>query len=490
MIKKKSQITSIGDKINELLAPKALLDPEYNSDDETIAKTRRYESEDEQDQPVELSHIRKKNVRMLQDIDAKYSGKISSRNELDRDSTDYEESSDSAADTEGFSLELKELGSDDDDDNVGTDDEVSKDSDKEDVAIEDDTEDEDSHIRDEEASSFDEDESDFGGGDILAEREDDEMTDPEPEKDDEKQLQINKDVQKGVSIQNQLQIWEKLLEIRIHSQKMLLKANSLPQPNHFQQLASKSSFDEEASKTVKNVENLLTKMCNLQKALVNQFPETKQIAAKRPRTDLSDETDKICKFAKKLDGDFADFKDYRNTTISKWYDRTKVLTPGSKNLKLPAFDIIRNIEGVLSNKDELIKKTQLYKGGYEIIGMKNTTSTARLNDADRSNPESKPVHCSEIYDDTDFYHTQLRELIEFKTNTSTNPADMTKQFVELQKLRNKIKKVVDTRASKGRKIRYAVHNKMVNFMARNDPTEWSTEAKTELFSSLFGSRTG
>lgn len=506
MSKKKAKLSSIGEKINELLAPKKLLDPEYNSDDETVAKTRHYESEDEQQPVAELSHIRKKNVRMLQDVDAKYSGKISSRNELDV-SSEYEESSDSETETGDFPMKLKKLDSDDGDDKIDSDDEMvdspSKNNelnsaDEDDEAFGDEQQDaeqesesEASHNSDEDdnGSSFDEDESDFDGGDIMPEQVDDDekdKTDDETQKDDEKQLQINKDVEKGVSIQNQLHIWEKLLEIRIHSQKILLKANSLPSTEYFEQFNSHPEFNDAVQRTSANVENLLTKMCTLQKALVNQYPETKEVNSKRQRIDVSDDTDRVSKIAKKLESDFVDFKDYRNATISKWYDRTKVLTSGaSKTLKQPAFDIIRNIEGVLSNKDELIKKTRLYKGGYEIIGMDASTK-----EASKLNGESEPVFCSEIYDDTDFYHSQLRELIEFKTNTSTNPADMTKQFVELQKLRNKIKKVVDTRASKGRKIRYAVHNKMVNFMARNDPSEWSNEAKTELFSSLFGSRTG
>lgn len=510
MSKKKAQLSSIGEKINALLAPKKLLDPEYNSDDETVAKTRYYESEEElEHQPIaELSDIRKKNVRMLQDVDAKYSGKISSRNELDM-SSEYEESSDSEAEAGDLSNGLKELDSNDDDDDdeeeVHTDNEKdhseSKDSvDEEDEAFAEEAEEDESDgsqnsdVEDEDGSSLDENESDFDGGDIIAagqdENDESDAEMEETQKGDEKQLQINKDVEKGVSIQNQLHIWEKLLEIRIHSQKILLKANSLPQADYLNQLTSHPNFNDELQKASTNVENLLMKMCSLQKALVNQYPETKDIGTKRKRSEVSDETDRVSKIAKRLEGDYADFKDYRNATISKWYDRTKVLTPGaSKSMKQPAFDIIRNIEGALSNKDELIKKTQMYKGGYQIIGM-DTTATGKLKANSADDGESEPVICSEIYDDTDFYHSQLRELIEFKTNTSTNPADMAKQFVELQKLRNKIKKVVDTRASKGRKIRYAVHNKMVNFMARNDPTEWSNEAKTELFSSLFGSRTG
>ena len=50
----------------------------------------------------------------------------------------------------------------------------------------------------------------------------------------------------------------------------------------------------------------------------------------------------------------------------------------------------------------------------------------------------------------------LRELIERKMDTSEggDPVAMGRQWLQLQKLRAKAKKDVDTRASKGRKIRW------------------------------------
>ena len=52
----------------------------------------------------------------------------------------------------------------------------------------------------------------------------------------------------------------------------------------------------------------------------------------------------------------------------------------------------------------------------------------------------------------------LRELIERKMSYTegSDPTAMGRQWLELQKLRNKAKKKVDTKASKGRKIRSVV----------------------------------
>lgn len=51
-----------------------------------------------------------------------------------------------------------------------------------------------------------------------------------------------------------------------------------------------------------------------------------------------------------------------------------------------------------------------------------------------------------------------------------------------------MKRKVDTRSTKGRKIRYTVHTKLINFMASIDQSTYSDEAKDNLFNSLFGKK--
>lgn len=45
---------------------------------------------------------------------------------------------------------------------------------------------------------------------------------------------------------------------------------------------------------------------------------------------------------------------------------------------------------------------------------------------------------------------------------------------------------VDTKASKGRKMRYTVHEKLRDFMVREDRGTWGERRVDELFGSLFG----
>lgn len=52
----------------------------------------------------------------------------------------------------------------------------------------------------------------------------------------------------------------------------------------------------------------------------------------------------------------------------------------------------------------------------------------------------------------------------------------------------KTRKNVDTKASKGRKIRFTVHEKLQNFMAPEDRTSWEQSATDRLFGTLLGQK--
>lgn len=579
---KKKQTPILSDKIAELIAPRRLLDPEIDSEDETAARAIDYEIDEDFDgnEPVsQLSDIRRKNVKLLHDVDAKYEGKVSSRKELEMEASESEENGDFVDDDAASSdqdevestekslgefsmlltprqkIKLAQNSDESNEENSIESDQVSEDEndiksfatklnqskqkteeasdsddgepdaiegnnlDKWDDDYEGEEEQSDEEESDNESGSNDDeedeeeecgsdDESDFDGGDIVPPPQTQTSTDAKEKQDLSRILpkqRTDDQINKGFCVQNQLQIWEKLLEIRIHSQKMLIKANSLPQPNKFECLTEQNAeFSELANNTFDKVATLVTQMRDLQSHLLNQYAETKEIAKKRKRIDVDDTSDSETKRNRlndQLASDFANFKEYQYSVISKWHDRTKVLTPGSiKTQKQQGnIDVLRKIEAVLANREDLIKKSQLLKGGYELFD-KSTgivepkpQSSSNENGANGENGNTEDhndecIYSGEVYDDTDFYHTQLRELIEYKTSSSNNVNEVAKQFVELQKLRKKMKKAVDTRASKGRKIRYVVHNKLVSFMAPNNSVDWPDEQKDELFKSLFGAQ--
>ena len=130
------------------------------------------------------------------------------------------------------------------------------------------------------------------------------------------------------------------------------------------------------------------------------------------------------------------------------------------------------------DKDRLVKRTQLKRSVYEVCGKTNDEQT----DETKQNPEDmKDRHLKdydeEIFDDQDFYNQLMRELIDRQTSNVLDPVELSRKSIELQSLRNKNKKKVDTKASKGRKIKFDVHKPMVNFMAPIFRCKMSDEAR-------------
>lgn len=463
---------NINDQIVDILRPKEIEDPEQADIDETTAA--KLSVFDEQD--VEgigkslMSDFRKRNVSDVTKSDKKYKGQAVSRAELN----DFLESSEEEGEDDG-----EKYATDTDDEEVGG----------------------------EEPDEEEEEESDQENEAQSQEEEDFDSEDEEEDTDEIKPSQIlrpeiqGEKVRQGKAVKVQLQLWEKLLEMRIKSQKLLTLANSLPFGTTFDSLNKNSEFSEAISSTTDVILSLLDKNRDLQKNLVEQFPESKEIPkATRKRKFKSNESLEakrahIDHIWDDLNSFTSNYTPYRNSVIQKWHDRTKIAT-NVKSLKtMENQSVVQKIDNILLNRNDLIRKTQIYRGGYEIIGhaIENAAAAEVALEVPHENasfeiPLKKDtnIYVSEIYDDSDFYHQLLRELIEFKTSTSNNPQELEQKYQELHQLRKGMKKSVDTRASKGRKIRYVVHNKLVNFMAPvPDDDKWTEETKTELYNSLF-----
>ena len=197
--------------------------------------------------------------------------------------------------------------------------------------------------------------------------------------------------------------------------------------------------------------------------------------------------------------------DFRNDTIERWNDRTRIAmgssnsTKGKQASSFGSFELstLKQIQHILSDTPRLVRRTQYKRTSYKVLGKvseidKNESDEdSNSTDDEANHSQNKRAHeeyDSEIFDDDDFYHNLLRELIERKSGSDEKQHD---NWLQIQKLRAKSnRKKVDTRASKGRKIRYDIHAKLVNFMApviNNMPGQISEEAKNELFNSLFKS---
>ncbi|XP_032933915.1 protein AATF [Catharus ustulatus] len=337
--------------------------------------------------------------------------------------------------------------------------------------------------------------------------------------------QESAEVEKGKAVRNQLALWDLLMEGRIKMQKVLLTANRLPQPDTYPRFRKEGGqdFDNAVENCCKALEALLKALVELQDELLYQYPGTRHLVdGKQAKTESEDEIPsssdeepgkkaqekrrslpkrklKFEEYPEFIAKRYRDFRTYRNSTLQKWHDKTKLAT-GKMGKGFGALErsVLAQIEHVLLDRERLLRRTQTRRSLYTVLGKQEQQpepgpepepgpDTSEVLPASDSNRHLKDID-EEIFDDDDFYHQLLRELIERKT-TSLDPNDqvaMGRQWLAIQKLRSKIKKKVDRKASKGRRIRYHVHSKLVSFMAPLDLCTMNDDARTELYRSLFG----
>ncbi|XP_073522803.1 protein AATF isoform X2 [Phyllobates terribilis] len=474
-------------ELESLLNPQPRFwDPEDDPDEVTTAKVidKFDEGGIDEDDGVILRNLKKSTVTFLCDTDKKYLGKATSRKDL---KVEFGEDSFSENSDEDLSHEVEyddvaenilrsdeDDGSDDDGDNSDDDDE---DEDDDDGGIYSTRRDSDEGQNDMDGSAFP----------------DDTVQTFSKEK-------VSADVAKGQGIKNQLAIWDQLLEGRIKLQKVLVSANQLPQQDMFALFKKEGGAEFSAPLTngYKALKELMRSLVQLQDELLFQFPESRHlIDGKQCKADSDEEIpsddgdDEMGKEDSEIDKNarppkrklevkdypefmakrFADFQAYRNTTLQKWHDKTKLSGKINKGFTGSERSILMQVEQIMMDKERLLRRTQTKRSLYRILGKARQDSapeqervpdeTMEVQTEGKSNSQLKEFD-EEIFDDDDFYHQLLRELIERKT-TSLDPNDqvaMGRQWLAIQKLRSKIKKKVDTKASKGRKLRTELYQSL------------------------------
>ncbi|XP_054502982.2 protein AATF isoform X1 [Agelaius phoeniceus] len=547
-------------QLQELLDPRpAPRDPEDDAEEATVAKViDRFEDEGTDD-VLPVGNIRKRASASLLEADQRYSGKATSRKALQEelwgDALSEEGSAGEALDDWYSGSEGSE-----EEDSAGTKgrERPSSAGSEQEEDLEDDEEAKAPKFSSQNITDFEKftegmDDAGSSGGEDEDEDEDEDDADMEEEEneeeeeeeefgsenhDDEKEAKDSEDdggvltfsrgqesaeVEKGKAVRNQLALWDQLMEGRIKMQKVLLTANRLPQPDTYPRFRKEGGqdFDHAVENCCKALEALLKVLVELQDELLYQYPGTRHLVdGKQAKTESEDEilssSDeepvekaqekrrrlpkrklKFEEYPEFIAKRYRDFRSYRNSTLQKWHDKTKLAT-GKMGKGFGALErsVLAQIEHVLLDRERLLRRTQTRRSLYTVLGRQEPQpapapqpgpgSSEVLPPSD-SNRHLKDID-EEIFDDDDFYHQLLRELIERKT-TALDPNDqvaMGRQWLAIQKLRSKIKKKVDRKASKGRRIRYHVHSKLVSFMAPIDPCTMNDDARTELFRSLFG----
>ncbi len=189
---------------------------------------------------------------------------------------------------------------------------------------------------------------------------------------------VEDEVEKGRAIKSQLQVWEKLLEARIQLQKVVTRANRLPQPGTFAAFAK--AGDEEHGRSCKKAQaalvNLLDDILEVKAAMVSSNKELRS-AQKRAVADEGvdggesssppPKRQRIKWYGNHLSASGEEMRPYRNATIQRWNDKTR-LSSGGKSFS--AFEshtsTLKQIEFILSDRTRLVARLETF---YSLLNL-------------------------------------------------------------------------------------------------------------------------
>ncbi|KAJ2391084.1 rRNA-processing protein bfr2 [Coemansia sp. RSA 2611] len=310
------------------------------------------------------------------------------------------------------------------------------------------------------------------------------------------------DVEKGQHVLNQTRLWEGALDARIRVQKLVTAANELPQFDVFEDLVggqhteSDDEVDGESGQLAKareSVRLLLRSIIDLQTTLIEQNPSVdKAHSESQPSQKRKAATDEDGPAAwwQEIEDMRSRFKPYRNESLEKWGNKVQISANAASLKKFKAVNqgILHQINQTLAAGDRLVERTQLKRVDYNIIGKESAQSVDSEDKQSKVDAHLKDTD-PEIFDDTDFYQQLLRELIESRMVDSNDPAGgLGTRWAAVNQRPQSKKRIVDTKASKGRKLRYHVLEKLQNFMPPVPAGTWHEDMVNELFSSLLGQK--
>jgi len=284
----------------------------------------------------------------------------------------------------------------------------------------------------------------------------------------------NDDVNKGQAVQRQNQTFDRLLDGRMKIQKGLTASEELAAQQNT------ASFTSDADAAIQDARDAALRLFNTIGSFRDSIAEagaSESGARKRKRpshADDADDLDSVWKCLKELE---AESLPARQMTINRWSAKAKQADP-ARNVKSKFLDSSHDDRLTAVLDTFVINEQEKFFRSHHTEGQEDE--------------ESAGANSLPAYDDSVFYQSLLRDLITARSAASASDISASTLPPRLHPSGNsQNKKAIDTKASKGRKIRYTVHDKLQNFMASEgdvgrDTAMWTDRGKSEFFGSLLG----
>ncbi|KAI0629193.1 apoptosis-antagonizing transcription factor [Trametes polyzona] len=304
------------------------------------------------------------------------------------------------------------------------------------------------------------------------------------------------DKKKGRAVSRQIALWDTLLDARIQLHKAVTAANRLPPPSEIAQYVSHPSAHEALDAFFDVADGLTDDLFSLQEDLLRANESIEPPARKRRRLEAPAEREReygeaLIALSADASALEASYHPWLVDTLAKWSAKVQavapnVLLPDAKGSFLRDGKAAAAHAGVVSLVDDILRadhaklldRTRKRKDKHTRIGH------APSAEADAQSESDERLD-ADVFDDTDYYQQLLRDVIAARGGAGADAGEA--QWRAAQRERKaKRKKTVDTKASKGRKLRFDAHPKLQNFMVPVPVVvgEWHEEQIDGLFSSL------
>jgi len=279
---------------------------------------------------------------------------------------------------------------------------------------------------------------------------------------------VKADAAKGEAVRSQRRAFDSILNLRVRLQKALIAVNTLP-------VIDREQEETNTTEPYQAAEEAAVKLWNTIHSVRHTLnPSSKAKAGEKRKREISidsptqDIWDSLCEVE-------AATMSHRRKVLDKWNSKVRyTATAVAKTRRLAdsgAQTLVSVLDDQLLNGDRLVKHARTPRSCAPAQAAK------------------KLAEDRDIYDDADFYQLLLKELVDQRSTDAAAPGGQFVATVKWAALKEaKTRKVVDRRASKGRKLRYTVHEKLQNFMAPEDRRQWEEHAVDRFFGTLFGQK--
>ncbi|KAL2421966.1 Protein bfr2 [Exophiala dermatitidis] len=292
------------------------------------------------------------------------------------------------------------------------------------------------------------------------------------------------DIQKGRAVKQQRQTFDRLLDARIKLQKGISATNDLAPSLSDEQVQQAARQAEDAALALwSTIDSIRCTVLSHSSDTNTSTKESSSSSLKRKRPLQATRSTSLTEMWQHTTDLEDTARSMRRQILDRWHAKTQPVLDTAPRSKL------------LQPQSSAGARSRL----TDVLDTYLATESAKLITQSWTNAGGDASHGSGLgtYDDSSFYQSLLRDLIASRTAAaSTAAAGVAADGTTIPLLPPKLHpsgsrhKKVDTKASKGRKVRYTVHEKLENFMAPEDRNTWEDAARTEFFASLLGNAAG